>query len=594
MKRLLIPVVLLLVMLAGCSARKANPEADTTPTELTMPTGIYVPESTVEEQTNQAVTLYRPEEGAYYDLAAIGDRILLLSTGEGTKLSLFSGTDGVPAGEIEISVDLRESVWQITDSGLVYFDPQTWQAVYLDSQLSEYLRVDLPEDMQGMPAFATDGSEVYYCTGQEIRGLDTRRGISRLIKSHGCVRQTLIDSFFDGKLLACTLETEDGETNHLLISSENGQTKSQGDNILALYTYENRFCADRMDGTVRQFLVGADDSATGQLNAGEDKLIGGLPLGGVVGYSVTDSGLQLSWYDLESGNKTAAITVKEVGSPIAVWADRWSGSVWLLIEDELLRWNLNISPVTEETSYIGSVYTAQQPDEAGLAAVQKRVDEINDTHGTAIRIWNSAVETTDGYVLEAEYQVEAFDNALSRIEPILAGFPDKFLRNSVNTKLRICLVRSIAGDDEAVRFWSNGNAYIILPIGENMEQQLLLNLGYIIDVHTLSNSPMLDNWAALNPEGVAYGAQVVPDASWLEGESRLFADAQSVFSASDDRARIIWQAMQPDNEDMFAAPVMQKKLLLVCKAIRDAWRLERSTETYIWEQYLNESIAYTK
>jgi hypothetical protein len=33
---------------------------------------------------------------------------------------------------------------------------------------------------------------------------------------------------------------------------------------------------------------------------------------------------------------------------------------------------------------------------------------------------------------------------------------------------------------------------------------------------------------------------------------------------------------------------------MLCKAIRDAWGLERKTETYPWEQYLEKSIAYKK
>ena len=65
-------------------------------------------------------------------------------------------------------------------------------------------------------------------------------------------------------------------------------------------------------------------------------------------------------------------------------------------------------------------------------------------------------------------------------------------------------------------------------------------------------------------------------------------------SVTEDRSRIFWQAMLPDNAQMFKSEIMQKKLLLLCQGIRDAWRLQWKEETYPWEQYLSESIAYKK
>ena len=80
----------------------------------------------------------------------------------------------------------------------------------------------------------------------------------------------------------------------------------------------------------------------------------------------------------------------------------------------------------------------------------------------------------------------------------------------------------------------------------------------------------------------------------MEGQTRAFANETAMASVSDDRAMLFWQAMQPDNAEMFASETMQAKLLLLCHSIRDAWRLEKKTDTYPWEQYLNQSIAYVK
>jgi hypothetical protein len=45
---------------------------------------------------------------------------------------------------------------------------------------------------------------------------------------------------------------------------------------------------------------------------------------------------------------------------------------------------------------------------------------------------------------------------------------------------------------------------------------------------------------------------------------------------------------------MFASAIMQEKLLRVCTGIREAYGLEKKTDTYVWEQYLKTSLAYTQ
>ena len=45
---------------------------------------------------------------------------------------------------------------------------------------------------------------------------------------------------------------------------------------------------------------------------------------------------------------------------------------------------------------------------------------------------------------------------------------------------------------------------------------------------------------------------------------------------------------------MFKSETMQKKLTMLCKAIRDAWNTEKSTDVFPWEQYLTKPIAKKK
>ena len=62
----------------------------------------------------------------------------------------------------------------------------------------------------------------------------------------------------------------------------------------------------------------------------------------------------------------------------------------------------------------------------------------------------------------------------------------------------------------------------------------------------------------------------------------------------EDRARIMEYAMTEGNEEYFRSTTMQSKLKLLCEGIREAFKLKKSPETFLWEQYLNTSLAYTK
>jgi hypothetical protein len=60
----------------------------------------------------------------------------------------------------------------------------------------------------------------------------------------------------------------------------------------------------------------------------------------------------------------------------------------------------------------------------------------------------------------------------------------------------------------------------------------------------------------------------------------------------EDRARIMEYASTPDNESYFATVTMQKKLKQLCLGIRKAFGLQKCTEEFLWEQYLDTPIAY--
>ncbi|MBR4864961.1 MAG: hypothetical protein IKU07_10315 [Oscillospiraceae bacterium] len=589
MKKLLILAFVLLLLLSGCGEAPEETVPTTEPVATEDP-GVYLPGSEAESSSGGAVYQYAPEGEDFLDIGILGDRVFLFSGKEKTTIQVLTGEAGQRGPKRELP--LAPESYTIVNSGIAYYDGNG-AVVYLDGQLEQHHTLTLPEGSAGLPAIAPEGSEVFYCQGQALRGLDTQREVSRLIKSQSCTDQVLEACFFEGKLVRSLVTLEDGTKELRYISTENGATVSTDTGIERLDTHGDSYFLTRMDGVTRQYIYGARTETPKLLHAPETCMVGALPLGGAVGIKTEETGLTLSFYDLESGKKTAAVTIPGGKPVVDLCADSRTGCIWVLTEEGgLYRWQKEKSPVTEDAVYSGTVFTREAPDTEGLAALQTRVDALNKQHGVSIRIWKEAVKTTDGHVLEEEYQTAAITQALDAVEAVLVKFPENFLYKSVNTKLRLCIVRSVDGEVKSLRFLDDRDTYILLCCGMDMETAFLKAMGYVVDIHTLGNSPMLDNWSKLNPEGFAYGEQA--DDSLTKGESRAFADAESMTALAEERARLFYYAMTPENGEMFQSEIMQQKLRLMCQAIRDAWRLEKKTETYLWEQYLTESIAYKK
>lgn len=595
MKKYFALLLALMLLLAGCANGDAEQTETTTPIETT-PEGYYKENSQLEVQTGGAVRQYILPDAGYRWIKSVGDRLLLATESNSPQLCLLSGDTGIPVATEQIELNALDNC-QALFNGFAYFDASNHCVHYLDPQLKQTQSISLPAEATD-PVISLDGNQIFYCVGNEIRAMDITRKLSRLIKTQSAEKQTLVDTCFEGKLLICKVEDSSGNTDTLYISTENGQTLTTQNDILSLYTYEDSYLTERMDGMVLQRITGTLDGEARQLNIDDPNFVGALELGGAVGYSSNENGLMLNYYDLATGKKTASVTLPGIAQPQAFLADRWSGCIWLLVPApsgegaNLLRWDIKASAVQQDDNYIGTLYTAQNPDKASLEAFNDRINTLNKKYGVRIRIWQDAIKSPGGHTLVPEHQVLAITDMLDKLEPVLAEFPKSFISKSISSKVRICLVRSVDGQMKGIQYWDGSYAFIALSAGVDVRSEFLKAFGSVIDSHVLGNSPKYDYWDTLNPSGFMYGGAV--DESLAAGENRAFADVDSMTSGTADRSRVFWQAMLPDNADMFKSETMQKKLTMLCKAIRDAWNLEQKTETYPWEQYLTKSIAYKK
>lgn len=597
MRKFIFLILLIALCVAGCA--NVNEETVETTTTLpppeTLPTGYYEPDSREETDTAGAVRAYDLPDNSYQWIAMAGDRVLLATESEAPVLSVLTGNDGVPAAQLQLQSVMLDTCQSLLN-GFAYYNPITNEAVFLDIGLKQTQTIALPEGMVGTPIFASDGTQIYFCVGNELRAIEVERKLNRLVKTFGSGVPSVYGICFDGTILICNVETENQKTETVYVSADNGQTLKTDNSILELYSSGNSYLVTRKEGIQILRLTGNLNEEAKRMTMEDTSLIGVLDLGGIVGYNTIENGINLNYYEQNTGKMTASVVIPGVETVKKIISDKWGKCIWILASreqgDVLLRWDISASEIQDENLYVGTMYTAENPDTEALELLNERVEALNKKHGVRIRIWEDAVIYTDGHEIVPEHHVAVISGMLDELEVTLDEFPKKFVSKSISSKVRICLVRSIDGEQNSVQFWVDSYAFVTIAAGSDVRSEFLKGFGHVVDSHVLGNSPMYDYWNNLNPKEFTYGGE--SDETLAAGENRAFYDTESMKTGTIDRSRIFWQAMLPDNAEMFQSETMQAKLKLLCQAIRDAWRLEKEEEEYPWEQYLNQSIAYKK
>lgn len=593
MKKLL-PLLLALLLLAGCGQQpQQQPSVATQPTQST---GLYEPQSELEQQTGGAVRSYRLEKNNYCSLLAMGNRLLLV--GNDGSLTVLQEDTCVLAASVTTQNPNLHTKGQYLDAsaqGVAYYVPESRQIVLLNPQLQQVSTTALPEDMQGDPVIDLDSYMVYYCVPGKICALNLQTGISRLIRSHSARDQQLLGSCFQAQVLMWA--ADGGQIQY--ISAQDGQTCYEGDGgIYLLYTWQDSYFAGRLDGRTDQLITGTRQGTPQLFSAQQTLYTSALPMGSVVGYTA-GSDTHLSSYDLQTGRCTAQVTLSNTADPVAFLATQ--EALWILTyrqdEQVLCRWELSLSPEGEEDAALSELISDQNPDTEALQTCTDRAEQLSKQYGVKIHVWHDALQVTGGYETVAEYQTDTLTQMLNELETALAMFPEGFLRQTLSAgDIHVNLVRSVDGG--AFRqFWQEGDCYITIGCRENVTHSFLYGAGLAIDSHVLGNSRKLDTWDRLNPAGFAYSYSDEPREdleTYLYCEGSVFLEERALSYPSCDRSSVLLFAMTDLGADAFASDAMQEKLLCLCKAIREAYGLEKSREMLPWEQYLHQSIAYNK
>ena len=598
MKRLVL-ILLAVLLLTGCTANKNAVDLETEPTvEITEPVNIYMANSSVEQQTGGAVKAYVPDDDNYIGMAAMGGNVVLVS--DLTKLTLMNGQTGDLGTSIKVgeTISCDATDFTVSDKGVSFYREDGLELVFLNTSLQQEAKIEIPDGISGHPSISHTNQEIYYCKDKEVRALHLQTGISRLVKSQVCSSIELVGSHLDGTMLACKVLDEDGTESMLYMDSATGQTLDDVSQLLDLQTGTTEYLVTRQEGVLEQQIVGTLDSTPQVLDL-DQKLTAAFQLGGGYCWRMEEGALVLDFYDFKTGTHSAHVRMVGVSEPIAIASD--SQYIWLLAgeggKEILYRWDVSQSATGSAFSYLTPLYTREKPDTKGLEQCAQRALEMQDKYGIHFLVGKDALGVNGNYELLDEYQPAALSRMLDAVEYALGGFPETFLQKSLaKGEMYISLVRSIGGNKEMVQFYEGGNAYVVLAAAENVTDNFLHGVGYIIDSHVLGNSRDYDTWKKLNPSGFDYDYsyyvyETHADSEYLTGDSRAFADAYAMTFPHEDRCRLFVYAMTEGNESVFNSEIMQAKLKRMCQGIRESYGYERNGKTYRWEQYLNISLA---
>ena len=586
-------VILLAFCLCGCAASPPDTPDENAPTEAadTAVVSFYEADSAVEKATKGAVRVYALDE-SYTALMPVGNMLMLVS-GDGT-ITLLKGEQGQVTATAETDLS---AAWGMTDlyigkQTVGYYAADTQEVVILDHNLQQIFKVPLPDEMQGKPLVQLDKGVVLYCTTGQIRAMDVQSGISRMIRSHACMGQELLGSYFNDTVVCCLVVDAQGNESILYLDAETGQELYEDTASKDLQTYGDRYYAVLSQTEEHRIRFGNRNDLKMYLDLPVETVVPALVSDGVVAHEATEEGLQLTFYNLSTGLKTAQIEIPELETgKITATED---GCVWMLDGQTLYRWDTSKSGVKDETLYTGRIFTWDDPDLDGLAACAEKAGQLAEKYGLTLRVWEEAAAAGTEYQAVAEYRVPETQQMLDQLEQILTQLPKDFM--TITGNVHVNLVQSLGSSAQRELHWEDGVCHVFLTAA-NTGEDFLWALGNAVDTHVLGNSFDYDKWEDLNPWRFEYTYDYEENLErdnpeeFLEGSDRAFTDLEAMSFPTEDRSRLFANALLEDNQEMFVSSTMQKKLRGICVAIREAYGWEDSTDVFAWEQYLDKSIA---
>lgn len=608
MARCLGVLLVLTLLMCGCAGQNTeSAPVDSSGPDLSVPTGLYVPQSGVEVSTGGAVRSFKLENGDYFDCAVVADELILMRISEGTgEFALYEGETLEEVRTIRLGANVAptRTQMQINDQGIGYFDSQTKSVVFLNHDFVETGRMYLPQEITGDAWLTPDWQAMYFCTPKGIHVMDLQTGISRLLLEQTAFSQEITGGFGNGEVLRYVLEVTEGQKETLLIDAKTGMALQKGSHFKDLITQGEQYFLPNVIRGVRQLRFGTgDDHQTLWPAENSAKPVMLFDNNAVVMVETADQQTSLSYYDLETGKRASAITLEGVTETWGMQGDG-KGGVWLFVRDAenvqwLYHWDSTKRPGDDTLKYTEPLYSMESANAEGLEQIAQNAHTVGNKFGVDVLVWQNAAATAPAdQFFTAEHMTQIYDYYLPRLEQALSIFPEGMFTKDPE-KLQIALVKEIAGEPawgtlaktDRVQFWNGNVPVVAVTLTEDFERNLYHGIYLYLETRILSQSAALYEWFRLNPADFKYDNNYITnlnrtDTTYITGGNKYFIDLFSMSYAKEDRATIFEYACMPGNGDSFQTYVMKEKLSRICKGIREAYGLKKVETAFLWEQYL--------
>ena len=621
MKRLFMILAILCLLLCGCDETPVPKETDS-PTEVTQPlptepVGSYLPDSEIEKSTAGAVRSYRMEMEDPYAIQAMAEDLLVFSGGENTVLTVLSGENlfATARAELNCHITPEDPTFLIGDKWITYYDPENAQIVYLDDTLKEINRVSAPAEITGAPVLSPNQRKIYYSTASAVRVLDLDTQIDRMLKEITSPNLRIDGILLNGTVLQFSISRDGADWTALYISPETGEILWEQLTDLQLTTGDDTYYGHCTEGVMEVYFFGKPGKSPQMLHPEHyDDPVWFIPArNAAVSAASSENQLHLSYYDLGSGLRASVLTLPEADCPRYVEPAAKENQIYLFLPSDeplIYRWDIAALATNDTEIHTSPKYTMANPDAEGLSECLTYAQQLGEKYGIKILLGAAATQVQPwDYILTPEHHTPVIMDMLTRLDAALAVFPEGFfttLAEGTSSKaIQICLVRELQGSYESgnltsatgTQFWDNEDAYVALSMEGDFTYNVYHELFHVIDTRVMSECSYYDKWGELNPKGFKYDYDYIANqqrdgSKYLEASTRSFIDTYSMSFPKEDRARIMEYACGDGNEDYFATATMQQKLKQLCQGIRKAFGLQKSTEVYLWEQYLETPIAY--
>ena len=608
----LIPLLLCL-LLCGCAAE--GPSAETTLPDSQVPSVLSEARRDLETRYDGELELFPLDIPKVQGLRATSQGILVFSGYGSTTLTLMEPDtlSSIASYTLDWELDPLDPSLQIWEDGISCFDPHSREMLLLDTSLQPKEHISLPEGVQGSPLFSQDRRILYYCTANTIRAWDRNTSFHRCLKELPYPEKTLTGLHCKDTVLQCRIPEKDS-VRTLFLSTDTGQLLSEKQGDVTLLTEGTSFYGILPGNPYPSLVFGETDGAIQELfpkTAPESCTY--LPMENLaVTTASLKEGYRMELYRLDSGTLESALTLEAYHHPSHIFLDSSNRICFLIYDPEydcpvFCRWDpflpAGAAFSQAEKSYTDLYSSQDSPNLSALAQCQALAEQIGNKHGIRILVWEDAASVQPwDYVLEPESRPRILRQELELLDQRLDIFPEGFLSETAShfSGLTLCLVRSISGSPASgslstatgIQFFQGEEAYLAIAVGSYSQQALYHELFHIMETHILAHSNALDHWDSLNPTGFSYDYSYAANAVrnsgvYLAGEQRSFVDTYSMSYPKEDRARIWEYAILPGNASLYQSETMHQKLQTLCRGIREAYRLEDSEETFLWEQYLH-------